>query len=229
MAFSDLRREYMQRGLEEAELAEDPFRQFQLWFDAAVAADVPEPNAMTLATATKDGRPSARMVLLKQMDDRGFVFFSNYESRKGNELAENPRAALIFFWVQLERQIRIEGAVEHVSAEVSADYFHSRPRGSQTRLGGLLPEPGDLLVARSWSDAPPSLRPSIPTARFHCQISGVASAWFPNPSSSGRAVSTACTTACAIARTSMATGSLSASRRSAYLLSGTPFHVKRTA
>src|SRR6185369_10812448 len=119
MAFSDLRREYMQRGLEEAELAEDPFRQFQLWFDAAVAADVPEPNAMTLATATKDGRPSARMVLLKQMDDRGFVFFSNYESRKGNELAENPRAALIFFWVQLERQIRIEGSVEHVSAEVS--------------------------------------------------------------------------------------------------------------
>ncbi len=131
MAFSDLRREYMQRGMEEAELAEDPFRQFQLWFDAAVAADVPEPNAMTLATATKDGRPSARMVLLKQMDDRGFVFFSNYESRKGNELAENPRAALIFFWVQLERQIRIEGSVEHMSAEVSEAYFHSRPRGSQ--------------------------------------------------------------------------------------------------
>lgn len=131
MAFSDLRREYMQRGLEEAELAEDPFTQFQLWFDAAVAAELPEPNAMTLATATKDGRPSARMVLLKQMDDRGFVFFSNYESRKGKELAENPRAALIFFWVDLERQVRVEGSVEHVSAEVSAEYFHSRPHGSQ--------------------------------------------------------------------------------------------------
>jgi pyridoxamine 5'-phosphate oxidase len=131
MAFSDLRREYMQRGLQEDELAEDPFRQFQQWFDAALAADLPEPNAMTLATATRDGSPSARMVLLKQVDDRGFVFFSNYESRKGNELAENPRAALIFFWVQLERQIRIEGAVERVSAAESDAYFHSRPSGSQ--------------------------------------------------------------------------------------------------
>jgi pyridoxamine 5'-phosphate oxidase len=131
MAFSDLRREYMQRGLQEDELAEDPFRQFQQWFDAALAADLPEPNAMTLATATRDGSPSARMVLLKQVDDRGFVFFSNYESRKGNELAENPRAALIFFWVQLERQIRIEGAVEWVSAAESDAYFHSRPPGSQ--------------------------------------------------------------------------------------------------
>src|SRR5690242_11092389 len=131
MAFSDLRREYMQRGLQEDELAEDPFRQFQRWFDVALAADLPEPNAMTVATATRDGRPSARMVLLKQVDDRGFVFFSNYESRKGNELAENPRAALIFFWVQLERQIRIEGAVERVSAAESDAYFHSRPLGSQ--------------------------------------------------------------------------------------------------
>lgn len=131
MTFSDLRREYMQCGLHEDELAEDPFRQFQLWFDAAVEADLPEPNAMTLATATRDGRPSARMVLLKQVDNRGFVFFSNYESRKGNELAENPRAALIFFWVQLERQIRIEGVVERVSAEESDIYFHSRPLGSQ--------------------------------------------------------------------------------------------------
>src|SRR6185312_5947758 len=100
MAFSDLRREYMQRGLHENELAEDPFRQFQLWFDAAIAAELPEPNAMTLATATTDGRPSARMVLLKQADERGFVFFSNYESRKGGELAANPHVALVFFWVQ---------------------------------------------------------------------------------------------------------------------------------
>jgi pyridoxamine 5'-phosphate oxidase len=131
MAFANMRREYMHHGLEESELAEDPFAQFQLWFDAAVAANLPEPNAMTLATATKDGRPSARMVLLKQVDDRGFVFFSNYESRKGKELAENPRAALIFFWVELERQVRVEGTVEHVSADVSAEYFHSRPPGSQ--------------------------------------------------------------------------------------------------
>src|SRR5215467_12862937 len=131
MTFSDLRREYMLRGLHESELNEDPFRQFQSWFDAAVEAGLPEPNAMTLATASTDGKPSARMVLLKQMDDRGFVFFSNYESRKGGELTENPRAALVFFWVELERQIRIEGTVERVSTQESDTYFHSRPLGSQ--------------------------------------------------------------------------------------------------
>ncbi|WIG59709.1 MAG: Pyridoxamine 5'-phosphate oxidase [Ktedonobacterales bacterium] len=131
MSFADLRKEYMQRGLSEEDLDADPVRQFQVWFDAAVAAGVPEPNAMTLATATAEGRPSARMVLLKGMDAAGFVFYTNYESRKGGELAANPYAALVFFWVELERQVRIEGRVERVSAEQSDTYFHSRPAGSQ--------------------------------------------------------------------------------------------------
>lgn len=109
----------------------DPFEQFARWFEQALAANLPEPNAMTLATATPDGIPSARMVLLKGRDARGFLFFSNYESRKGVELAENPRAALILFWPELRRQVRIEGAVEMVPAAESDAYFAGRPRGSQ--------------------------------------------------------------------------------------------------
>jgi len=128
---ADLRKDYMRDGIDEAEMDTDPIRQFQVWFDAAVAANHPEPNAMTVATATPDGAPSARMTLLKGLDARGFVFFTNYESRKGAELAANPRAALIFFWVLLERQVRVEGRVERVSAEESDTYFHSRPLGSQ--------------------------------------------------------------------------------------------------
>jgi len=128
---ADLRTEYMQRGLDEGQMDADPIRQFQVWFDAAVAAGHPEPNAMAVATATLDGAPSARMTLLKGLDARGFVFYTNYESRKGGELAANPRAALIFFWVLLERQVRVEGRVERVSSAESDTYFHSRPVGSQ--------------------------------------------------------------------------------------------------
>jgi pyridoxamine 5'-phosphate oxidase len=131
MTPADLRKEYMLRGLSEADLDPDPTHQFQRWFDDALAAHLLEPNAMTLATATRDGRPSARMVLLKGFDARGFVFYTNYESRKGGELAANPRVALVFFWVELERQVRVEGRVKRVSAEQSDAYFHSRPRGSQ--------------------------------------------------------------------------------------------------
>ncbi len=109
MNLDDLRREYTQRGLREEDLAPDPFTQFDAWFDEVAQADIREPNAMTLATATPDGRPSARMVLLKGVNARGFAFFTNYESRKGAELTANPRAALVFFWVQLERQVRVEG------------------------------------------------------------------------------------------------------------------------
>ena len=131
MNLDDLRREYTQRGLREEDLAADPFAQFGVWFGEVAQADVREPNAMTLATATPDGRPSARMALLKEVDTRGFVFYTNYESRKGSELNANPRAALVFFWVQLERQVRVEGRVERVSAEESDAYFSSRPEGSQ--------------------------------------------------------------------------------------------------
>jgi pyridoxamine 5'-phosphate oxidase len=121
----------MQRGLAESDVDADPFRQFAAWFDEARAASPNEPNAMALATVGADGRPSLRMVLLKGVDERGFVFYTNYESRKGRELADTPWAALTFFWPEMERQIRIEGRVEPVSAEESDAYFHSRPIGSQ--------------------------------------------------------------------------------------------------
>ena len=131
MGFADLRKEYMQRGLDESDVDADPFRQFAAWFNQARAASPVEPNAMALATVGADGRPSLRMVLLKGADERGFVFYTNYESRKGRELADTPWAALTFFWPEMERQIRIEGRVEPVSAEESDTYFHSRPVGSQ--------------------------------------------------------------------------------------------------
>jgi pyridoxamine 5'-phosphate oxidase len=131
MSFADLRKEYMQRGLDEQDLDADPIRQFEAWFEAARAAIPFEPNAMALATVGDDGRPSLRMVLLKGVDARGFVFYTNYESRKGQELATTPWAALTFFWPEMERQVRVEGSVERVSAEESDAYFHSRPVGSQ--------------------------------------------------------------------------------------------------
>lgn len=131
MSFADLRKEYMQRGLLESDLDPDPFRQFQVWFDAAREASPIEPNAMALATVSGDGRPSVRMVLLKGLDERGFIFYTNYESRKGRELSDTPWAALTFFWPEMARQVRIEGSVERVSDEESDAYFHSRPLGSQ--------------------------------------------------------------------------------------------------
>src|SRR5688572_26237652 len=127
MSLADLRTEYMSHGLNEADLDPNPFQQFREWFDQTIAAGLPEPNAMSLATATPDGRPSARMVLLKGIDGAGFVFFSNYESRKGRELAANPWVALAFFWVEFARQIRVEGRVEQLSPEASDAYFQSRP------------------------------------------------------------------------------------------------------
>ena len=120
-----------ERPLNEAELDADPLRQFAVWFEEAGAAGVRAPEAMALATATSDGRPSVRMVLLKGFDERGFVFFTGYESRKGAELAANPRAALLFHWDALGRQVRIEGTVERVSEAESDAYFRSRPRGAQ--------------------------------------------------------------------------------------------------
>src|SRR5580692_411631 len=112
MTLADQRKEYSLAGLSEKDLARDPFRQFEKWFQEAEAAKIHEPNAAVLATAGKDGRPSARMVLLKGIDGRGFVFFTNYDSRKGRELEANPRAAMVFLWHPLERQIRVEGTVE---------------------------------------------------------------------------------------------------------------------
>lgn len=126
-----LRREYSHRTLSEDEVAESPVEQFAIWFRQALAADLPDANAMTLATASASGEPSARIILLKGFDESGFRFYTNYKSRKGRELTENPHASLCFYWAELERQVRIEGTVEKMSQEDSAKYFSKRPRLSQ--------------------------------------------------------------------------------------------------
>jgi pyridoxamine 5'-phosphate oxidase len=130
-SLADLRKEYLQHRLLEKEASPSPFVQFQRWFDTAVKEGLSEPNAMTLATADKKGRPSARIVLLKDFGSRGFSFFTNYESRKAVELAANPHVALVFDWHDLERQINIEGRVEKLPRSISAAYFKKRPRSSQ--------------------------------------------------------------------------------------------------
>ena len=131
MALEDMRKDYGLAGLLEKDLAKNPFRQFEQWFQEAEAAKITEPNAMTLATAGRDGRPSARTVLLKGCDGRGFVFYTSYESRKGRELDANARATLLFAWVAMERQVTAEGTVVRVSREESEAYFQSRPRANQ--------------------------------------------------------------------------------------------------
>ena len=130
-SIADLRQNYTLAGLERTDLNPNPIEQFNLWFQQALEADLVEPNAMTLATATPEGKPTARIVLLKGVSDRGFVFYTNYESQKGQQLTANPYAALVFLWDKLERQIRIEGRVEKLSSAESAAYFHSRPKASQ--------------------------------------------------------------------------------------------------
>jgi pyridoxamine 5'-phosphate oxidase len=141
-----LRREYALMSLNEGDVDVNPIVQFTHWFEQALAGEIAEPNAMTVATATRDGVPSARMVLLKGFDERGFVFYTNYESQKGRELAENPVAALVFHWVELHRQVRVAGAVVRVSAEESDAYFQSRPRGS--RLGAWVSHQSTVLTGR---------------------------------------------------------------------------------
>jgi pyridoxamine 5'-phosphate oxidase len=131
MSLADLRKDYTLAGLAEKDLARDPFRQFEKWFQEAEASKLVEPNAMILATATRDGRPSGRTVLLKSVDGRGFVFYTNYESRKGRELDGNPQASLVFPWFPFERQVVVEGVVTKVTREEAEAYFHSRPLPSQ--------------------------------------------------------------------------------------------------
>jgi pyridoxamine 5'-phosphate oxidase len=121
----------MTTGLDEKTIDPDPIKQFQIWFNDAITAKLPLPEAMTLATATPDGKPSARMVLLKQVDHDGFVFFTNYRSAKAEQLDANPYAALVFYWSQLDRQVRVEGSVVRTSEQESRDYFKTRPRESQ--------------------------------------------------------------------------------------------------
>jgi pyridoxamine 5'-phosphate oxidase len=144
---ADLRKDYRLQSLNKTDVDPDPLKQFQIWFDQAVTAQLPEPNAMTLATATKAGIPSARIVLLKALDANGFTFFTNYASAKGQELAENPHAALVFLWTDLERQVRITGTVEPTSTTESDQYFESRPPGS--RLGAWASEQSQVISHRA--------------------------------------------------------------------------------
>lgn len=127
----NLRQEYRAAELAETDVESNPIHQFKKWFTEAVDSQLYEPNVMTLATANADGKPSARILLLKGFDEDGFVFYTNYESHKGQDLVENPQASLVFFWAELERQVRIDGIVSKLDAQSSTDYFHSRPVGSQ--------------------------------------------------------------------------------------------------
>ena len=133
-------------GLDEKTINRDPIAQFKAWFDDAIAANLPLPEAMTLATATPDGKPSARMVLLKQVDEDGFVFFTNYQSAKAEELDTNPYAALVFYWPRLDRQVRVEGSVIRTSAQESRDYFKTRPRESQ--IGAWASAQSEVITSR---------------------------------------------------------------------------------
>ena len=146
MTISERRKDYILLNLREDEVDPNAIRQFERWFDEAMKAGVSEPDAMTLATATTDGRPSARVVLLRGVDDRGFVFFTNYDSRKGRELAANPWAALVLFWHELERQVRVEGQVRRVSVQESDHYFQSRPAGS--RIGAWASPQSEVITSR---------------------------------------------------------------------------------
>jgi pyridoxamine 5'-phosphate oxidase len=145
------RKEYQRFHLREEDVAPDPIRQFGAWFEEATLSEIPEVNAMSLATATPDGRPSVRIVLLRGFDERGFTFFTNYESRKAREMEDNPRAALAIFWQELERQVRIEGRVERTSDEESDRYFHGRPAGS--RIGAWASPQSRVIPGREALDA----------------------------------------------------------------------------
>ncbi len=165
-----MRKEYSLHELTEEQAAADPFRQFRQWLDEALRSGLPEPAAMHLCTVSADGRPSGRIVLLKGFDEAGFTFFTNYDSRKGQELAGNPLVCLTFFWPEIERQVRIEGIAAKVAPEVSEEYFGSRPRGSQT---GAIASPQSRIIpdrqvlqqkveqlSRQYGDGQPIARPA---------------------------------------------------------------------
>jgi pyridoxamine 5'-phosphate oxidase len=147
-AIADIRKDYKLKTLLEEGVHANPVQQFNTWWQEAIKSEVDEVNAMTLATASADGLPSARIVLLKDFDERGFVFFTNYQSFKGNQLDENPRACLVFFWKELERQVRITGLVEKVSAAESDTYYNSRPEGS--RIGAWASPQSKVIDSREW-------------------------------------------------------------------------------
>ncbi|MEZ4885503.1 MAG: pyridoxamine 5'-phosphate oxidase [Chitinophagales bacterium] len=147
LSINEMRQNYRFDTLSESEAKTNPFEQFNLWFDEVLNSDIREPNAMTIATVSSEGRPSARTVLLKGYNEEGFIFYTNYESRKGKELAKNPSIAILFFWDVLERQIRIEGKVELLSAEDSDNYFNSRPKGS--KIGAIASPQSQVIPDRN--------------------------------------------------------------------------------
>ena len=147
-AVADLRKDYSAETLLEKDVADHPIQQFKKWWDQALASDILEPNAMTLATASADGLPSARIVLIKDFDEKGFVFYTNYNSFKARQLEENPKASLLFHWKELERQVRIMGLVSKVSGEESDAYFQSRPVGS--RIGAWASPQSQVIKDRNW-------------------------------------------------------------------------------
>ncbi len=147
-SIADIRKEYKLQTLSEKDIHKDPFGQFEKWWQEAIHSGVEEPNAMTLATASADAMPDARIVLLKGFDDRGFTFFTNYHSTKGQQLLENPRASLVFFWKELERQVRISGLVSLSPSPVSDEYFKSRPEGS--RIGAWASPQSETIESREW-------------------------------------------------------------------------------
>ena len=147
---ADIRKNYSQKKLSETKANPDPLKQFAKWWKQAIKSKIEEVNAMTLATASPDGMPSARLVLLKDFGKKGFTFFTNYNSFKGQQLSENPKACLVFFWKELERQVRITGLVEKISDEASDEYFHSRPVDSQ--LGAIASPQSHVIESREWLD-----------------------------------------------------------------------------
>ena len=186
-SIAQLRKNYTFGKLSETDVPGSPLPLFQLWFDQAVRAECPEPNSMTLATADKAGNPSARIVLLKGADQNGFSFFTNYESQKGRDLAVRPQAALLFHWHELERQVRIQGVVERVSAAESDEYFHSRP--SASRIGAWASPQSSAIPNREFLEEAekrfkaefgdtPQGRPSRLHDRIHYKLDG--SAWQVN-------------------------------------------------
>ncbi len=147
-AIADIRKDYTAETLVEKDVDKNPIVQFKKWWEAAIAAEIEEPNAMTLATASSDGIPSARIVLLKDLNDDGFIFYSNYKSYKGLQLAENPKACLVFFWKELERQVRITGLVTKQNEKESSEYFHTRPVLSQ--ISAAVSPQSQVIPGREW-------------------------------------------------------------------------------
>jgi len=147
---ADIRRDYAHKSLSEGDVDANAIKQFEKWWHEAVNSKIDEANAMTLATASADGLPSARIVLLKEFNDKGFVFFTNYESFKAQQLAENPKACLVFFWKELERQVRITGLIQKISASQSDEYFRSRPESS--RIGAWASPQSRVIESRHWLD-----------------------------------------------------------------------------